>query len=509
VAQTDRVYELISSLSRGEKLNFKKSAAKHIIGNSGNGYTRLFDRINLQTKNGKYSESDIRNYFSSESFIKNLSVMKAYLYECILKELSPPAGQSKSWEYLSHANKLLSKGLYWRFTEMITKAKKTAAEDEEMNALLCVHEAEFNYGTKYIIENQKKRLKEILREESVTLKKISNLHQYRHRLLEIPFFSSMEVLIRDNRLKNKIKKMLKSDPFLSSDRSASFRAKFLYLMIKAMCYYSMGDFLKAFNYYEKLLGVIESSPALQKVVTNHTLVYYNYIYNAMLLKKFDKAKQQIGGFEKLLLKKGSKLNRSAKIICYASYYLCRLDLIILKADEQEGAKTLAEAEKFILSCGSVKNHNVLHLMFTISIAYFASGNYHRALHWINRYINENNEYELGDFAIGVKILGIFIHYELKNFELLPYYVKSLYRFLLRKKKAYRFEVIIIKFIRKLSSVKTNEDFIFSLKHLKKELEALKSDPFEARIFREYFDYISWIESKIENKPVGEIIRSKL
>ena len=43
--------------------------------------------------------------------------------------------------------------------------------------------------------------------------------------------------------------------------------------------------------------------------------------------------------------------------------------------------------------------------------------------------------------------------------------------------------------------------------LREELLNISKDPFEAR-FMEFLDIISWLESKIENRPLGEILREK-
>ena len=44
--------------------------------------------------------------------------------------------------------------------------------------------------------------------------------------------------------------------------------------------------------------------------------------------------------------------------------------------------------------------------------------------------------------------------------------------------------------------------------LKEQMETLKNNKFEKRAFL-YFDMISWLESKIENKPVQTIIKDKV
>jgi hypothetical protein len=45
------------------------------------------------------------------------------------------------------------------------------------------------------------------------------------------------------------------------------------------------------------------------------------------------------------------------------------------------------------------------------------------------------------------------------------------------------------------------------KKLHSQLIELEKRPFENRAFL-YLDVISWLESKIENRPIGDIIREK-
>ena len=44
-------------------------------------------------------------------------------------------------------------------------------------------------------------------------------------------------------------------------------------------------------------------------------------------------------------------------------------------------------------------------------------------------------------------------------------------------------------------------------NLKAKFEALAKDPYE-KYALDYFDFISWTESKIENKPFAQVIREK-
>lgn len=71
-----------------------------------------------------------------------------------------------------------------------------------------------------------------------------------------------------------------------------------------------------------------------------------------------------------------------------------------------------------------------------------------------------------------------------------------------------FQTRIIKFLKKLNTVKTDKELRLAFKDLRDQLVPLANNPYEKRAFM-YFDIISWLESKILGKPVHEVIQSKV
>jgi hypothetical protein len=65
---------------------------------------------------------------------------------------------------------------------------------------------------------------------------------------------------------------------------------------------------------------------------------------------------------------------------------------------------------------------------------------------------------------------------------------------------------ILKFLRKLSTISPDQ-LKTEFKKSRKELEQWVNDPYEKRSFL-YLDLISWLDSKIENRPVQEVIMEK-
>ena len=102
-----------------------------------------------------------------------------------------------------------------------------------------------------------------------------------------------------------------------------------------------------------------------------------------------------------------------------------------------------------------------------------------------------------------------IHFELGNFDLLRYATKSTYRFLYKQDKLYTHEKIILDFIRKKKfNIRTRKkEIVLLFKQLKDRLLSHSKDPYGGN-FDEYHHFIYWLDSKIEDKPLAEVIRDK-
>jgi hypothetical protein len=122
-------------------------------------------------------------------------------------------------------------------------------------------------------------------------------------------------------------------------------------------------------------------------------------------------------------------------------------------------------------------------------------NYNSALSSINTLLAHPFIDKRGDYELYLRLMNLIIHYELNNFSLLRYLIKSVYRFLFKRKKLYRLESLIIDFIKKLPEVKNESDLEYSLIRAKNELLELKEDDYERNAF-EYFDFLRWVEEKL-------------
>ena len=136
--------------------------------------------------------------------------------------------------------------------------------------------------------------------------------------------------------------------------------------------------------------------------------------------------------------------------------------------------------------------------------YFGCDDYKNAAKWLNKIINMRDVDLRGDIVGFAGIMILICYYELEDTDMVDHYVRFTYRFLVKKDDMQLYQKIIMKFLRKLNSIKKFDD---AFADLKEKLMPLTKNQYEKRAFL-YFDMISWLESKIENRSVQEIIKEK-
>ena len=97
-----------------------------------------------------------------------------------------------------------------------------------------------------------------------------------------------------------------------------------------------------------------------------------------------------------------------------------------------------------------------------------------------------------------------MHYELGNEDVLPNLCKSTYRYFEKKGELRQAEKSILNFFSNtILKITTGRGKRNAFIELKKELESVMSGE-----MLDDFDFISWIDSKIQNKSFLEVVRSR-
>ncbi len=298
-----------------------------------------------------------------------------------------------------------------------------------------------------------------------------------------------------------------TDSLLSNeDNAISFKARMAYHYIKRNYFNAKGDLHTAHNHAVKSVSLLEAKPEkISDEPKAYIIALHNLLIAQISLKKYT---EFLYTHKKLrTLSFDSSLEQTELFI--TSSFL-ELAFYAATGEFKKGIVLVNEISKG-LEQHKGKIHKVAEIVFFYSIfnIYFGAGDYSKSLQWLNKIINDTaNTETIPDIYCFSRINNLIVHYELGNMDILEYIVKSTYRFLSQRNRLYKVENTILNFIRsKLPKVDTARKLIHAFKELKTELEEITKDDFEKKAL-EYFDFISWLESKIENRPFAEIVREK-
>ena len=113
-----------------------------------------------------------------------------------------------------------------------------------------------------------------------------------------------------------------------------------------------------------------------------------------------------------------------------------------------------------------------------------------------------------DLFIYARLFNLVVHYELGNFDLLEYIVRSTQRFLSKRHRAHEVETLLIDSIKKMARAQQPSARREHANALKAGLTELKKDPNANTVFK-YFDFMAWVEAQVEGRPFAEVVKANL
>ena len=151
-------------------------------------------------------------------------------------------------------------------------------------------------------------------------------------------------------------------------------------------------------------------------------------------------------------------------------------------------------------------HHKMVFYYKFASLHFGAGNNKECIRYLDKIISNKSLSMREDLLCFSRVLNLVAHYEAGLDYHLETLLRSTYKFLIKMNDLHEVQKEMIKFIRGLQDIYPQD----IKKEFKKLLEVLKpyeDHPFERRAFL-YLDVISWLESKISNRPVGQIVKDK-
>jgi len=473
------LFDLVKSLSKSEKRFFKLSSS---LQTGEKNYLQIFDAIEKQTI---YDEAALKKQFEKETFVKHFPSEKNHLYKTILKSLRGFHADSSISSVLKQEIKnveiLYHKALYKECKKFLTRAKKVAKDYEKF-----YYWFELINWEKQLIEEEYERgiftydLNKLISEELLVIEKLRNLAEYQMIYSRINYIFRGGSFTNNEEEKKEVQIISNHHLIKGKNTAISERATSICYYIQGLCNITRRDFHAALEKLNRTKTILDNNPKIkQDLATRYVRTMKNLIFMNISTKNLDKAQQLINEMKKLPSQKGfSTIDVELKIFTFSHN-----TQVMVHDRRGEFEEAIVTIDSMIEGLKKYENtlskEQAILFYYNIAYIYFVS-----------------------------KIFNLIIHYELGNIDLLEYTIKSTSRHLKKTNKDYLAQDSIIKFIKKLIKLDNREDELQHFINGKKELENLFKDPNE-RIVQEYFDFLAWYNSKIDNTSFPEAIKKKL
>ncbi len=502
---SSKLFDLIKSLTGSEKRYFRLFVNAR-GGDKTSKYLRLFEAIGQQET---YDDEALKEsiYAGQPIHSRKFSELKAYLYELVLKSLQS-YDEKSSVEYklkglLLSVKALHKRAHYAEARDLLHKAMKLAGQYELFGKMIEIlswkkkiayAEADISYLDK--------RLEDIEAQEVEYLEHLKNIAAYKNMFYRLIVSIRKDSLLRDDEKVARLKRFVDHPLLNTIDKARSFRAQVLYYRIYSLYYFSTLQYQKLYELGNTLLNLMESHPHfLKEDVTDYISTLGNHSACCGLLNKYDEVNACLEKFQKIQPK---TLHDELRI--HMEYYTKKFSLCIFKGNFEEGLAILKIHQKAARRFDT-RLFERGRFYFQYFYIYFGMGDYDQALHYLNHWLNLPRSIERQDLQSLARILNLIIHFEMGNQMLLEYLLRATHRYLQSRNREHAFEKLVLHFIRDSGKYSSSKALRSGFVQLKKDFEALAEIPSEKVIFQ-YFDFIAWAESKIQNKSFAEAVRDR-
>ncbi|MGX5817458.1 hypothetical protein ACWKWU_04635 [Chitinophaga lutea] len=505
--QNDALFILIKTLTKAEKRNFqlafnRDNTKEDVL------FIQLFQALD------KMKEYDEEQVLKKVPDIKKqqLSNVKAHLYKHLLTTLrllyktKDPLIDLR--EQLDYARVLYNKGLYNQSLKVLAKAKASAKEQEEVMLYFEIVEFEKLIETRHITRSLDNRAEELSDESRLVNEQLNNVSKLSTLALRMYGMYLKLGHARDEKDSHMLKSFFETNlPAVQKNGLSFYERTYLY---QAHCwyYFILQDFVMYYRYTQKWVDLFAEYPTMKDGdVDLYIKALHNLLTAHFHTMNHEKFIEVLHEMEKFIIEKEESLNENTRTNAFVYLYTGKINSHFLDGSFTEGLKLVAEVEEKISEHQlTVDQHRVLVFYYKIACLYFGSGDNNNAIIYLNKIIQLRIGNLRADIQCFARILHLIAHYELENYSLVEYLIKSVYHFIAKNKDLSLVMEEILKFLRK-NMYANPKALRTAFKDLKDRLTVIAKNPYERRSYL-YLDIVSWLESKIEGIPVQEVIRQK-
>ncbi|MFN5422869.1 MAG: hypothetical protein ACK5AO_06355 [bacterium] len=499
----DELFQLIKALEKGEKRNFKLYVGRNAPADDMKIIT-LFDAID---KAENYDEEAILR--KNPSIQKQqLSNLKAYLYRQILSSLrlirNEQSVDLQLHEQLDHARILYNKGLYHQSLKMLQKIKELAHHYNQITFWVQALFFEKKIETLHITRSFDHRAEELALEVNELNDRLAMVGKLSNLALQLYGWYIKMGHVRDEQDVAAVKEFFQKElPPNASAYNGFYERLYLY-QSNAWYGFILQDFLGYYKNCQRWIDLFEKEPHMIKAEPQHFIKGMHNLLNAHFMLRNDKKFDiELVRFQEFYESKEGEATMNNRVQGFVYLYLAKLNKHFMDGTFSEGLLLVPTIEEKLKEFElQLDRHRTLVFYYKIACLFFGVGDYDHTISYLNRIIHWKVDLR-SDLQCYARLLHLIAHYETGNDMILESQVRSVYRFMSKMQNLSVVENEIFSFLRRSFSMDRKE-LKQAFESLYTKLKAIEGNPMESRSFM-YLDILSWLESKINNVPVQQVI----
>ena len=503
---TDTLFQLIKTLEKAEKRNFKL----YIKRSSGNEDLKIIELFDALDKLNEYDEVVLLKRLSSIRK-PQLSNTKVHLYKQLLASLrilkSTDSIDMQLNEQLDHARIFYNKGLYLQSLKILEKLKEIAKHHNKFNFLTQVISWEKKIETLHITRSMQDRGEQLSSEANEVNTRVDMVAKMSNLALRLYSWYIKNGHARNEKDETGVIDFLKKNlPEKAHEQIGFYERLYLY---QSYCWYAFirQDFLMYYRYAQKWIDIFHEQPLMIRVETGYYIKGLHNLLNAHFdLRNYHKFEIDLQHFKKFAKTPIANQHDNHRIQTFIYINSAKINQHFMMGTFAEGLKEVPHIEEKLTEYALyIDNHRLLVFNYKIASLYFGNGDFDTSIDYLQKIINGSDDIR-NDLQCYARLMHLMAHYELGNLEIIDSLIRSVYRFMAKMENLTIVEEEMFKFLRNSFHVHRQklkpelEKFLVTLKKLEK-------NRFQTRSFA-YLDIISWVESKVLEKPMSTVIKEK-
>jgi len=502
----DILFQLIKSLEKAEKRHFKlyikRSSSREDLK-----IIKLFDAID---KGKDYDEKLILKKLPGIEK-PQLANLKAHLYKEVLASLrllkSSDSIDLQLHEQLDHVRILYNKGLYLQSLKILERAKDLAKHYHQESFLIQVISLEKKIETLHITRSGEGAADKLTFEANEVNSQRNEITALSNLALQLYQWYVKHGHARNVKDEKGVRQFFKQNLQINTQQLKGFYQQ-LYLY-QSYCWYAFirQDFLMYYRYSRKWVDLFKNEPMMITVETGHYIKGMHNLLTANFdLRNFRQFDKYLARFERFTFSKPAMQHDNFRMQAFVYLTSARINQHLMKGSFNEGVKLVPAIEAGLEEFNMyIDRHRVLVIQYKTALLYFGNAEYENSIDHLQKIINGPVDMRI-DLQCYARLLHLMAHFELANDAIIESLIRSVFRFMSRMENLTVVEEEVFKFLRN-NVYESPQKLKPELKRLLQKIKQFEKNRYETRVFS-YLDIISWVESKVYDKPMSAVVHAK-